>query len=69
MQYEQALVIDGSDTWPYRFLAEDALVNLDETIAQFNALPDDEMAAGLMISFGPHSCKMCHALIPVDAEL
>ncbi len=61
MQYEQALNVDGSDGWPYRFLAEDALATLDETIEKFTNLPPDAVAAGQMISFGIDSCKMCHA--------
>ena len=50
-----------ANTWPYRYLAEDAIADLDATIATFTGLPDDELAAGYMISFGPDSCKMCHA--------
>ena len=61
MQYEQSLVVTGANTWPYRYLAEDAIADLDATIATFTGLPDDELAAGYMISFGPDSCKMCHA--------
>ena len=61
MQYEQALVVTGAQDWPYRYLAEDAIEDLDSTIETFNTLPEDELAAGHMISFGPDSCKMCHA--------
>lgn len=61
MQYEQSLVMERADEWPYRFLAEDAIENLDESIATFAALPEDEMATAYMISFGPNSCKMCHS--------
>ncbi|MGB0591170.1 MAG: hypothetical protein ACPGU1_15955 [Myxococcota bacterium] len=61
MNYEQSLNVDGSADWPYRYLAEGALSTIDETMAAFEALPDDAIAAGQMISFGANSCKMCHA--------
>ena len=60
MNYEQSLVVTGAQDWPYRYLAEDAIADLDETIATFAGLAEDELAAGYMISFGPDSCKMCH---------
>ena len=61
MHFEQSLVIEGSKDWPYRFLAEYAIDNIDEIMARFASIPDDVMPAGDMISFGQHSCKMCHS--------
>ena len=57
---EQCLSHPDAAKWPYRFLAEDLLDNLDATVASYLALPDDEAATEMMVSWGEYSCRMCH---------
>ena len=57
---EQCLTHPDAARWPYRFLAEDLLDNLESTVASYLALPDDEAATEMMISWGEFSCRMCH---------
>ena len=57
---EESLAEPGAESWPYRFLSEDLLDDLDETVAAYKALPDASDATALMVSWGVHSCLMCH---------
>ena len=58
--YDQARV-RGGDAWPYKFLAEEALADLDGRIATFAAFADDETPITEMVTFGEYGCKICHA--------
>ncbi len=58
--YDQARV-RGGEEWPYLFLAEEALADLDGRIADFTSFPDDETPITEMVTFGPYACKLCHA--------
>ena len=46
--------------WPYRFLAQDLLDNLQDTVDSYLALPPEEPATEMMVSWGEYSCRMCH---------
>ena len=58
--YDQARVRGGKD-WPYRFLAEEALADIDGRIATFAAFPDDETPITEMVTTDLYACQICHA--------
>jgi len=57
---ERAAGRDGFDEWPYRFLVDDALADIDGWVGRFDELPADEVVFGDMLINGETACVMCH---------
>ena len=57
---EMCLAHPDALDWPYRFLAQDLLDNLQDTVDSYLALPPEEPATEMMVSWGEYSCRMCH---------
>ena len=61
--YENAVDLDGEQTWPHRALAEQRLVDLAELPAWFSVEADESQQADperVPIFGGPYGCTVCH---------
>jgi hypothetical protein len=58
--FRAALEVPGADTWPYRYLAEDWIANVDERMQAILDRGPNANVATLTESNGAATCVMCH---------
>ena len=59
--YELALTLPGADQWPYRWVVDEALADMDSHVGQFTDLKDEETASYIVYANSQYACRFCHA--------
>ena len=60
----RATLAPGFAAWPQRAVVQDAIADMDDFMAPYKELGDDENAFEQSIGMGPIGCRMCHGLAP-----
>ena len=58
---EQSRAAPGFDQWPYNYITEQALDDVDGLLDRFAAVGEDGSAFNLMYANAPYGCVFCHA--------
>ena len=58
---EQALTEEDADLWPYRFMAEEAALDIDGYAQKFADLGEEGSAFNLVYANSEVGCQFCHS--------
>lgn len=59
--FRTSLARPGADRWPYRAVAQQAVDDIDGTLATYAALGEDKHALFITVGNRKYGCKLCHA--------
>ena len=58
--YELALTLPGANNWPYRWVVDEALADMDAHVGQFTELGTEETASYVVYANSIFACRFCH---------